>query len=353
MQIDFPLKIVNLERRIDRKQKTIEQIKKKGIELTEEHFFKAVDGKKIKLNEELYNLFKGNDFNYTPGAIGCALSHYYLWKQLILDNYADYYLIMEDDCEISPDFKNVIEMHSELFKKNDSPNFYFLSYLQKTSTPITHNYSFKKWTNANYVGGTQCYAINKQGAVQLINYIGTNGIKQPIDWITCHIDNGLNIYELENHIVFSDYVGKPGTTNVDSDIQYERETIELDDDFINKQFAFYDHKDQSGNDLYFIKPILNKTVDMNYKLNSKIYDAVQYLKIQKYKHHLLLKALDDVNVVAVNHLGYFKNKIDILEQPDNFKGKGNGIYVKKNILLSNALIAAAGSEYTYFPITNN
>ena len=87
-------KIVNLERRPDRKTETENKLKNEQI--TDYEFFAAVDGMKLQPSGELNKLFFNNDFGNKRGVIGCALSHYILWQELLASN-NDYYVILEDD----------------------------------------------------------------------------------------------------------------------------------------------------------------------------------------------------------------------------------------------------------------
>ena len=41
-------------------------------------FFKAVDGSKLTVTDEITKIFAGNDFGNRRGVVGCALSHYRL-----------------------------------------------------------------------------------------------------------------------------------------------------------------------------------------------------------------------------------------------------------------------------------
>ena len=54
------IKIVNLERRPDRKADVENKLIKSGYNNEEYEFIKAVDGKQLEPTQELYNLFKDN-----------------------------------------------------------------------------------------------------------------------------------------------------------------------------------------------------------------------------------------------------------------------------------------------------
>ena len=56
-------------------------------------FFKAVDGSKLTVTDEITKIFAGNDFGNRRGVVGCALSHYRLWNQLLADEENDFYFL--------------------------------------------------------------------------------------------------------------------------------------------------------------------------------------------------------------------------------------------------------------------
>ena len=109
------IRIVNLERRNDRKLKLIEEMKEHGIKENKYIFKNAVDGSNLYPSKYLSQLFDKNDFNSRTGIMGCALSHYNLWQEL-LDGEEDYYLIMEDDCKLCDNFdKKINEINFEKY----------------------------------------------------------------------------------------------------------------------------------------------------------------------------------------------------------------------------------------------
>jgi GR25 family glycosyltransferase involved in LPS biosynthesis len=93
------IKVVNLKHRDDRKKAIINKLELAGFSDKEYEIIEAVYGNDLALSPtiELYKMFEGNDFGSRCGFIGCALSHYGLWLELIKDPVNDYYIIMEDD----------------------------------------------------------------------------------------------------------------------------------------------------------------------------------------------------------------------------------------------------------------
>jgi GR25 family glycosyltransferase involved in LPS biosynthesis len=303
------IKIVNLERRPDRKEETIKKLEISGINNYE--FVKAVDGHILKPTQELFDLFKGNDFGSRKGFIGCALSHYNLWKQLLDDKNNEYYLIMEDDFSLCTNFKDKFES-----LKNDfiSKDCLFLGYTmyeknrQKVRNIYDNNSSkIIKVVPLNkdlYIGGTFCYSINKNGAKKIVDYIQNNGIKHGIDYVM-KITNNLESYECQPQLVFSEWneAGK----KIDSDIQTIYDSLDFSNLKNNldlkENFTFIQNLDQHGNDIYYHKKSLEEQMTITLK---------------------------DDKCVGFNTLGFFKNKIDLDNlKPSPYFGENDGIYIKK------------------------
>jgi GR25 family glycosyltransferase involved in LPS biosynthesis len=96
--------IINLARREDKRQNMVDQmdyLKTNNINMNHE-FFVAIDGNN---NEELqqfsYNLLNWSDPNsgksITRGEVGCALSHYSVWKKIVDDVQSG---LLPEDCKV-------------------------------------------------------------------------------------------------------------------------------------------------------------------------------------------------------------------------------------------------------------
>jgi len=261
-------KIINLERRPDRKKNIIQNLTDSGISDEQYEFINAVDGEKLEPTQELFDLFKENDFGNRKGVIGCALSHYNLWKQLIDDKNNEYYLIMEDDFSLCSNFKTKIDSLKYDFTSKD---FIFLGYhmFENDRQEVKDIYDNDlletiKVTALNkkiYIGGFFTYSINKNGAKILVNYIENNGIKHGIDYLI-KIINNLQSYECQPHLVFS--VWNEGGKKIDSDIQNIYHGLDLKITPINNS---YFHKGRLGN-LFFVNMALHFISEKN-NLNVK------------------------------------------------------------------------------------
>lgn len=87
--------------------------------ITNYEFFKAVDGNLLEPSPNIKNLFKNNDFNYRKGIIGCALSHYELWNNLINDNNKSHYIILEDDIKLTSNFNTLLDKCISIIKSQN------------------------------------------------------------------------------------------------------------------------------------------------------------------------------------------------------------------------------------------
>ena len=226
--------IINLERRLDRKQKLQPIFKSQQLD---PKWIKAVDGKQLMPTEELKKLVQGNIYNSRRGVIGCALSHLNLWKQLVQDTNHEYYIVLEDDITlqdgwydkintIQRDGQDLIWLGYHMFScvREKVKHVYDIPAVDITVSPFEVN-------SKQYVGGTFAYIIYKSGAQKLIDYIQQNGIKWPIDNLMVNVPT-LNMKEIRPFLVHSEWyedIQQP----VDSDIQMINDNLFNDKKYIN------------------------------------------------------------------------------------------------------------------------
>ena len=301
------IKVVNLKRRSDRKAKVEQLLKDNNIPSWD--IFEAVDGKELKPTLELKTLFQGNDFNSRRGFIGCALSHYKLWKQLIDDKENQYYIVFEDDIKVSSNFSSKIkELQLDLHKFE----CLFIGYtiFENKRKEVSEEYTkendkilISKLNTNLYMGGTFAYSVNKKGAQKLVKYIEENHIQNGIDYLMVKRCKDLFTWELKPQIVFSDcYESVDG--NVDTDIQSNYESIDFTQIKSSlEEFDFYPKVDHHGDDIEYSKGTREELAEL---------------------------ALNNKNCVAFNTLGFFKGKVDIPKLSSSpYFSANDGIYVKK------------------------
>ena len=296
--------VLNLKRRPDRKIKT--SVMFENANINDYQFIEGIDGETLNLNLEIKNLFEGNDFGNRKGFIGCALSHYNIWLNLLRDESVDYYLIFEDDFFLIDSFKDKLDEVKILLQKNiNSIDLLFLGYHSRTEN-IYNNLDqilhLKEYNSSEYVGGFFSYIITKNGAIKMLEYIKNNGIKHGIDYVI-KINKEMRIFETTPHIVLSSWV-KNINDPVDSDIQRNFDGFNFNEIFDYNNYLFIPKMD-----------ILNN--DIKYYSNKNISELIEYSNSN-----------DKCN--GFNTLGFLKSKIVMNELNSSqwLKSDNAGIYIK-------------------------
>lgn len=99
-------------------------------------------------------------FSTCCGAIGCYLSHYNIWKEIV-ENNINYTLIVEDDAQVE-DIEKVISIDTDKYKQFLGPITTHIKQLNHRTQALGHFYS-----------GTESYLITLQGARRLL-YLADN-----------------------------------------------------------------------------------------------------------------------------------------------------------------------------------
>jgi GR25 family glycosyltransferase involved in LPS biosynthesis len=297
---DMNIKVINLKERTDRLNQVTTILNDAGIMFDR---FEAVNGKEIVMTQDLVTLFRHNDFDYRRGVIGCALSHYRLWQELLKDS-VDYYIILEDDVTFCNNFKDKLML---LTSHVDEYGLIFAGYhMNPTDKKLNSKYyeesdllEIQELNTACYLGGTHCYIVSKKAAQKLLDYIEINGIRKGIDILMTKVQDKIKVYETYPFIAFADWVNEGNGVN--SDIQYDYTPVPV---HVSDNYIFLQGLDQMGNDAYHANGSVSK------------YD---YERI----------AISIPGCVAFNTLGYFKNNITNLITSPYFSST-DGIYVLRD-----------------------
>ena len=295
-------KIINLAKRGDRKERIDTLFNKHRIENYE--FVHAIDGTELTLTYDIYDLFKENDFGSRTCFIGCALSHYALWKQLVSSD-QDKYLIFEDDVQFEPGFGDKLaRLQQDITNETD---FLFLGSSTQVADESTKRVAIADTVSAplameTYIGGFFGYIITRNGALKMLDYISKNGIRHGIDYLV-KVVPGMNCLTAQPHIVFSEIVFN-GSINQDSDIQLNAHCFNFNEITNADNWEFHKGLDMTGNDIIF---------KGRYSVNNLLAIA-----------HFMPEC------VAFNTLGFFKNKLSTLSTTPYF-GQSDGVYVKRCI----------------------
>lgn len=210
---------INLDRRVDRYNSIRQSLDNNNFNFVKK--YSAVDGstlsddilKKIvspKNYNELNQLYRTEHSQLTKGAIGCALSHINLWKNLV-DSDKEYMLIFEDDIKIHPYLYKVMEKVMVLLSKLNSDIFLFYNtcpfndkntcYEETDISSVNVNKQHMTIDKVNYFWGLNCYIISKKAAKILIN--SAFPIEKQLDhYISDKImSDNLNVYRIKPNLV--------------------------------------------------------------------------------------------------------------------------------------------------------
>lgn len=308
---DYKIYCINLKRRTDRKENIIKLFESENI--TNYEFYEAIDGNTISQDDPSLSLFK-HSWRLRKGAVGCAMSHYNLWKNLLSDMDNNYYVIVEDDIKLGPDFKMNLgkildRMTAEITLVLFGVTVSSIKY-EETRKTYLHDtsYTLHPLERDLYCGGAFGYVITKYAAAKLIHHINNCGCKMAIDWLMFRC--GPPIYETRPHLIFTDAV-QECTHYVDSDIQHNTSAIIIDkvvNTYVFDDYIFYPNKDSPGGDI------------------REAYADITMLK----------KMADNINdCIAFNTYGWLKHTLVSLDKFVDIENKYytiDGIYVKKSFV---------------------
>lgn len=169
---------------------------------------------------EAITIDQNNKSHMTDEVVGCALSHMHIWEHIV-SNHLKSAVIFEDDIFLKKDWETSLNIAlKELpndwdiltlgntgikfkYDKYDSPfNFIFYNVitLLNLGNKKYDNSTFNNITIPYFFTGAYGYAISNNGAKKLLNLI--NHIKFHIDVLISSHSNSLNIYSLNNDIVY-------------------------------------------------------------------------------------------------------------------------------------------------------
>jgi glycosyl transferase family 25 len=181
---------INVASNTYRRDHILSQSEKSGLDI---RIFDAITPDTINsvpntYNEQKTRQFTGRELMETEKA--CALSHIQLWRDLQTDADADYYIILEDDIEITHNIGDIIQ-------SIDFENIDFLKFSGQQTRPMKKIKSLDNdFTLYRYAFGpldAAAYLISKSGARILERYCQT--LLSPIDILMDRsYDHGVPIY---------------------------------------------------------------------------------------------------------------------------------------------------------------
>lgn len=200
--------VINLSRRTERWHHWEEQARKWGV--IDYKRFEAFDGRDLKLTSDLKHLFRNNDFQDNPWAIGCALSHFYLWMHQF-EKQLPYMVVFEDDATFS-----------QPFKLPELPNGWDLFYFGGAPYPdvyppgirYNHNVIQPKLIEPQFFT-TVAYMLSLEGAAKLLAEVDAHGIGKHVDRFLMDLHNKIHVFcysplpVYDNHVLGTDINRRP------------------------------------------------------------------------------------------------------------------------------------------------
>lgn len=217
-----PVYLINLRRRPDRLLPLVERLRSLGFPTV--HAVEAVDGKNLTMNPWLDKMFANNDFGSRRSVIGCACSHYFLWKHIAEDeSISGHVLILEDDCKL---VDNVIAKLQEQASAIASHSFVLLGYHRQHAFPFSlapvESVSIEPLDKGSFCGGFFAYMIDRATARSMVDFCDTHGIKYGIDMVI-PLETTIPVHCILPPLVHSPIAS--ASNKVDTDIQ--RDYVQL------------------------------------------------------------------------------------------------------------------------------
>jgi GR25 family glycosyltransferase involved in LPS biosynthesis len=225
--------LVNLDRRPDRLERVMRLAKFLPDGITR---VRACDGQDLIKTPALYSLCKRCDYGMRPGVIGCALSHLRLYKNLLVEQDVQGYLIFEDDVTPTAALRpKITRVLTSLQSSGEAFDVVFFSSIlrpgqpQRTTETVVRKHN-RQEIDEFTIGGTGCYYISKRGAKAVFDYILKNTLDVAIDALLFNIASQTNVFFVLPPIVSQ--VDTPACT----DVQHDHHSVSplLDADMIEQ-----------------------------------------------------------------------------------------------------------------------
>ncbi|MDX6581026.1 MAG: hypothetical protein QOI10_210 [Solirubrobacterales bacterium] len=191
--------------------------------------FRAVDGSELELTPELRHRFRGNDFGFRRGMIGCALSHLAVWRELA-ESGASARLVLEDDARLCTGFDaRLAELGRDLEREHPDFDAVLLGLYRHgeiaPSTPADDRrpLELRPLRADGFLGGSFAYLLSAKGARRLLELADRDGIRNGIDVFVVRHHEELALFECDPQFAGAPLAGPAGAA--DSDIQYDVDPV--------------------------------------------------------------------------------------------------------------------------------
>lgn len=163
--------VINLKRRPERRLQMEKSLHEMGLRAL---FFDAVDGRKLtdeSLRQLGISVMPGYRDPYhkrpmTMGEIGCFLSHYGVWKDMLAKNYS-HAIVLEDDVRFEPNFETRLKYYLRQLNL-ESEDFIYLGRKRQSASSENEIRLHHNFVLPHYSYWTIGYIITRSGAEKLI-----------------------------------------------------------------------------------------------------------------------------------------------------------------------------------------
>ena len=189
---------INLDRRPDRNEHFLNQCKIHNLPIDKVQRFAGLDGKTYQFSNDELRLFQNADFRYHPNRpflMGNQLSHYYILKDVVENNY-NYAIIFQDDAVLKDNFlqhvNNIMDnlpseeleminigFHKHAVGKHCIPYDLNQDFDPNMIESMTNEYICKLKPSVNPC--SLVYIVSRKSCENFINYIETYGFRRATD----------------------------------------------------------------------------------------------------------------------------------------------------------------------------
>ncbi|KAE8611418.1 hypothetical protein XENTR_v10012442 [Xenopus tropicalis] len=241
--------MINLKRRQDRRVRMLRSLYEQEIQVK---IFDAVDGKalnasqlkamKIEVIPGYHDPYSGRTL--TSGEIGCFLSHYYIWKEVV-DRGLEKSLVIEDDVRFEPLFKHkLMKLMNDIEEAEVEWDLIYIGRKRmQVERPEKAVPNVMNLVEADYSYWTLGYAISRQGAEKLIaaepfnkmlpvdEFLPVMFNKHPVKkYLEYYESRNLKAFSAEPLLVYpTHYTGQPGYfSDTETSTIWDNETLVTD-----------------------------------------------------------------------------------------------------------------------------
>jgi len=164
--------VINLKSSVERRETMVKQLNK--LELPYE-IFEAVRGSELS-EEEILSYYDKTYYRqrpdyYSPGMVGCTLSHFFLYKKMVEEN-IDVALILEDDMVLNKNLPGMLDLIAMEIRKDEVVMLFYQSYFPielsaSSATYLKDTYSLYQVSGIKGLRSTGGYIITLEAATSL------------------------------------------------------------------------------------------------------------------------------------------------------------------------------------------